>query len=43
MDKIGNNTLLHGRNVKFLNVLEEYVNLGPLVDFDLVTTKNTAD
>lgn len=46
----GNTSLLDGRNLTYINVLDEYINLGPIVDFDMVPTshhsyglKNTTD
>lgn len=46
----GNSSLLDGRNLTYINVLDEYTNLGPIVDFDMVPTshhsygvKNTTD
>ena len=35
-EMISSDPLLHGKNVTFFNVLDEYINLGPIVDFDLV-------
>jgi len=35
-DSLG--ALVDGKNVTYINVLEEYTNLGPIVDFDLVPT-----
>ncbi len=29
-------SLLNGRNLTYINVLDEYMNLGPIVDFDMV-------
>ncbi len=43
-DDIGiekDDTLLHGKNVTYLNIIEEYVNLGPIVDFDLLPTTHS--
>ena len=40
-DQKGRDPLLHGRNVTFLNVVEEFINLGPIVDFDLVPTTHS--
>ncbi len=37
-DEMGRDPLLHGRNVTFLSVIEEFMNIGPIVDFDLVPT-----
>ncbi len=38
-DPISNHgSLINGKNVTYINVLEEYTNLGPIVDFDLVPT-----
>jgi len=48
-DNDGNKSLLDGRNQTYVNVLDEYTNLGPIVDFDMVPTShnsfglNTAD
>ena len=35
------NPLLHGSSVTYLNVIEEFVNLGPIVDFDLLPTSHS--
>jgi len=34
--------LLHGKKLTYLSVIDEYVNLGPIVDFDLVPTTHSA-
>ena len=39
-NKDSNDVLLDGKNVTFLNVLEEYINIGPVVDFQMVPTSH---
>lgn len=41
-EKDGNVSLLDGRNETYINVLDEYTNLGPIVDFDMVPTSHNS-
>lgn len=37
-----NDALLDGKNVTHINVLDEYTNLGPIVDFDMIPTSHNS-